>query len=76
MKKMNVFWCEDTPTPDEIREAFYWVMNSNCAVMLCWSKKGQGDFTRIISPDTVSQYSNYKEYYNKNIPTYYGRMRG
>ena len=66
MKQIRSFWCDYTPTDDEVKEAIQIASDFNCVVILRWFIKYYGDYRRVITKD-----SDFEEV-KRGLPRIYG----
>lgn len=71
MIPMKTFWCEDTPTVEDILAA-YQEVQQGAVVMIYWAVSYDGLYHRVITEDTVKQFPNCQDYWDKCLPHIYG----
>ena len=52
MRPIKDFWCEYTPTDEEIKEAIKIASESDCVVILRWFVNYNGYYKRVITKET------------------------
>ena len=66
MRPIKDFWCDHTPTEDEVKEAIRIASESDCVVVLRWFVNYNGHYKRVITKDT-----NFEKLMN-GLPRIYG----
>lgn len=61
----------ETPSLQDVEEAFQIVQNTGSAVRIHWSVQYSGNYQRTVTPDVVKQ-MNAQEYLDNVIPHVYG----
>ena len=72
MVEMRSFWCEDTPTIDDISHAYSLVKEQDIAVSVEWAVIFNGKYQRVITHETLEKYPTPEKYFKEAIPHIYG----
>ena len=72
MLTIEAYWCEATPTLEDIKTAYDIVKSSGVAVKIEWSVKYNGAYSRIITKEIIENVPSYEDYFKKYIPHCYG----
>ena len=52
MKPIQDFWCDYTPTDEELKDAIRIASENDCVVILRWFVEYNGDYRRVITKDS------------------------
>lgn len=53
MRPIKDYWCDNTPTDDEIKAAINIASKDDCVVILRWFVEYNGDYRRVITKDNT-----------------------
>lgn len=70
MKEMKLYWCEKSPTLEDIEQA-YQEVNAGYVVQIKWFIPFSGHYDRIISKAVIEKYPDYNDYFKEQIPKCY-----
>lgn len=70
MRKVEVYWCDDVPTKDDIAEAFTKALLGT-PVLIYWQVTYSGMYSRLITKEAVKKMTS-EQYWENCIPHMYG----
>lgn len=71
MIPIKMYWCEDVPTIEDIKQAFDIVANENVVVSIRWFVKYNGLHEKFVLKELLEEYTP-ESYWEKVIPHIYG----
>jgi len=70
MIPIEFYWCEETPTLDDVKFAYERV-RQGVVVMIKWWVRYSGHYEKIVTPETIKDMDEIT-YFNEIIPHCYG----
>lgn len=71
MIEIKNYWIDDTPTIEDVKEAFELVHNNDIVVKLNWHFPWSGNYNRVVTKNTLEKHTP-ESYFKDVIPHCYG----